>query len=167
MKHPILFIHVWGLLHRLHLGSGVGQWPSKLHVVSSLNGAIISRFCWVDHQLPKSCLISLLHMFYRYKIYIEGSAWSVSEKYILACDSPTLLVKPKYYDFFTRSLIPEQHYWPIRDDDKCRSIKFAVDWGNSHIDEVIFHTVPLIKKRKSEKDWKDTTIFCGKLKNKR
>ncbi|KAL7003378.1 hypothetical protein U1Q18_004534 [Sarracenia purpurea var. burkii] len=69
---------------------------------------------------------------HRYKIYIEGSAWSVSEKYILACNSVTLLVKPRYYDFFTRSLIPVHHYWPIRDDDKCRSIKFAVDWGNSH-----------------------------------
>lgn len=69
---------------------------------------------------------------HRYKIYIEGSAWSVSEKYILACDSVTLLVKPRYYDFFTRGLVPNQHYWPIKDDDKCRSIKFAVDWGNSH-----------------------------------
>ncbi|KAK6925805.1 Glycosyl transferase CAP10 domain [Dillenia turbinata] len=69
---------------------------------------------------------------HRYKIYIEGSAWSVSEKYILACDSVTLLVKPHYYDFFTRSLTPVHHYWPIRDDDKCRSLKFAVDWGNSH-----------------------------------
>ncbi|XP_052205187.1 uncharacterized protein LOC127810009 isoform X3 [Diospyros lotus] len=69
---------------------------------------------------------------HRYKIYIEGSAWSVSEKYILACDSVTLLVRPVYYDFFTRSLLPVHHYWPIRDDDKCRSIKFAVDWGNSH-----------------------------------
>ncbi|XP_057978340.1 uncharacterized protein LOC131164846 [Malania oleifera] len=69
---------------------------------------------------------------YRYKIYIEGWAWSVSEKYILACDSPTLLVNPHYYDFFTRSLQPVHHYWPIREDDKCRSIKFAVDWGNSH-----------------------------------
>ncbi|KAM7494489.1 hypothetical protein LguiB_029098 [Lonicera macranthoides] len=69
---------------------------------------------------------------HRYKIYIEGSAWSVSEKYILACDSVTFVVKPRYYDFFTRSLIPVHHYWPIRDDDKCRSIKFAVDWGNSH-----------------------------------
>ncbi|KAA8539918.1 hypothetical protein F0562_026610 [Nyssa sinensis] len=69
---------------------------------------------------------------HRYKIYIEGSAWSVSEKYILACDSVTLLVKPRYYDFFTRSLMPVHHYWPIRDDDKCKSIKFAVDWGNSH-----------------------------------
>ncbi|KAF8380267.1 hypothetical protein HHK36_027751 [Tetracentron sinense] len=69
---------------------------------------------------------------YRYKIYIEGSAWSVSEKYILACDSVPLIVKPRYYDFFTRSLIPVHHYWPIKDDDKCKSIKFAVDWGNNH-----------------------------------
>lgn len=69
---------------------------------------------------------------YRYKVYIEGYAWSVSEKYILACDSPALLVKPRYYDFFTRSLQPLQHYWPIRDTDKCKSIKHAVDWGNNH-----------------------------------
>ncbi|XP_022159531.1 uncharacterized protein LOC111025920 isoform X1 [Momordica charantia] len=69
---------------------------------------------------------------HRYKIYIEGYAWSVSEKYILACDSMTLLVKPNFYDFFTRSLQPVHHYWPIRDDQKCTSIKFAVHWGNSH-----------------------------------
>ncbi|KAL5744600.1 hypothetical protein ACOSQ2_027716 [Xanthoceras sorbifolium] len=69
---------------------------------------------------------------HRYKIYIEGSAWSVSEKYILACDSVTLLVKPHYYDFFSRSLMPMHHYWPVKEDDKCRSIKFAVNWGNSH-----------------------------------
>ncbi|XP_044413364.1 O-glucosyltransferase rumi homolog isoform X3 [Triticum aestivum] len=69
---------------------------------------------------------------HRYKIYIEGSAWSVSEKYILACDSMTLVIKPKYYDFFSRVLMPTQHYWPVRDDNKCGSIKYAVDWGNSH-----------------------------------
>ena len=68
----------------------------------------------------------------RYKIYIEGMAWSVSEKYILACDSMTLLVKPKYYDFFTRGLQPLVHYWPIDNRNKCRSVKFGVDWGNSH-----------------------------------
>ncbi|KAJ8771440.1 hypothetical protein K2173_026617 [Erythroxylum novogranatense] len=68
----------------------------------------------------------------RYKIYIEGSAWSVSQKYILACDSVTLIVKPHYYDFFSRSLMPIQQYWPIKEDDKCRSIKHAVEWGNSH-----------------------------------
>ncbi|RWR91870.1 O-glucosyltransferase rumi-like protein [Cinnamomum micranthum f. kanehirae] len=67
---------------------------------------------------------------HRYKIYIEGYAWSVSEKYILACNSPTLIVKPQYYDFFVRGLMPMQHYWPIRGDKKCQSIKFAVDWGN-------------------------------------
>ncbi|XP_051193586.1 uncharacterized protein [Lolium perenne] len=69
---------------------------------------------------------------HRYKIYIEGSAWSVSEKYILACDSMTLVIKPKYYDFFSRVLMPTKHYWPVRDDSKCSSIKHAVDWGNSH-----------------------------------
>lgn len=73
---------------------------------------------------------------YRYKIYIEGYAWSVSEKYILACDSPTLLVNTNFYDFFLRNLQPVHHYWPIRNDDKCRSIKFAVDWGNSHKQKV-------------------------------
>lgn len=72
---------------------------------------------------------------HRYKIYIEGVGWSVSEKYILACDSVTLLVKPRYYDFFARSLMPLQHYWPIRNDDKCRSLKHAVDWGNTHPQE--------------------------------
>ncbi|PON90874.1 Lipopolysaccharide-modifying protein [Trema orientale] len=44
----------------------------------------------------------------------------------------TLLVKPRYSDFFARGLIPRHHYWPVKDDDKCRSIKHAVDWGNSH-----------------------------------
>ncbi|XP_073102996.1 uncharacterized protein [Elaeis guineensis] len=69
---------------------------------------------------------------HRYKIFIEGSSWSVSEKYILACDSPTLYVKTRFHDFFSRGLAPGRHYWPITDRDKCRSIKFAVDWGNSH-----------------------------------
>ncbi|KAH6759578.1 O-glucosyltransferase rumi-like protein [Perilla frutescens var. hirtella] len=72
---------------------------------------------------------------HRYKIYIEGYAWSVSEKYILTCDSLTLLVKPIYYDFFSRSLMPLKHYWPVKDEDKCRSIKHAVDWGNTHQEE--------------------------------
>ncbi|GAB2224155.1 hypothetical protein Droror1_Dr00004903 [Drosera rotundifolia] len=69
---------------------------------------------------------------YRYKIYIEGWAWSVSEKYILGCDSMTLLVRPQFHDFFMRGMVPLQHYWPIRDSDKCRSLKFAVEWGNNH-----------------------------------
>ncbi|KAF3796235.1 hypothetical protein EJ110_NYTH03322 [Nymphaea thermarum] len=68
----------------------------------------------------------------KYKIYVEGAAWSVSRKYILACDSPTLSVKDRYYDFFSRSLQPGQHFWPISAHNKCPSIKFAVDWGNSH-----------------------------------
>ncbi|KAF3681996.1 hypothetical protein FXO37_02620 [Capsicum annuum] len=69
---------------------------------------------------------------HRYKIYVEGWAWSVSEKYILACDSPTLYIRPRFHDFFIRGMIPQHHYWPIRENDKCKSLKFAVQWGNNH-----------------------------------
>ncbi|KAL1192124.1 hypothetical protein V5N11_020844 [Cardamine amara subsp. amara] len=72
---------------------------------------------------------------HRYKIYIEGWAWSVSEKYIMACDSMTLYVRPKFYDFYRRGMMPLQHYWPIRDNSKCTSLKFAVHWGNTHLDQ--------------------------------
>ncbi|KAL7606327.1 hypothetical protein Lser_V15G15827 [Lactuca serriola] len=69
---------------------------------------------------------------YRYKIYVEGWAWSVSEKYILACDSPTLYINPHYYTFFSRGMTPLEHFWPIRETNKCRSLKFGVEWGNHH-----------------------------------
>ncbi|KAF7826040.1 O-glucosyltransferase rumi-like protein [Senna tora] len=72
---------------------------------------------------------------HRYKIYIEGWAWSVSEKYILACDAMTLYVEPKFYDFYIRGMMPLEHYWPIRDNSKCTSLKFAVEWGNNHTDK--------------------------------
>jgi hypothetical protein len=55
----------------------------------------------------------------------------------------TLVVKPKYYDFFSRVLMPTQHYWPVHDDRKCSSIKHAVDWGNSHKKKVFMqHYLP-------------------------
>ncbi|XP_065859482.1 uncharacterized protein [Euphorbia lathyris] len=73
---------------------------------------------------------------YRYKIYVEGRGWSVSCKYIIGCDSMTLFIKPTYYDFFMRSLVPLQHYWPITIQNKCKSIKFAVKWGNKHPEQV-------------------------------
>ncbi|XWS48942.1 hypothetical protein CRYUN_Cryun13aG0120500 [Craigia yunnanensis] len=41
----------------------------------------------------------------RYKIYIEGYAWSVSEKCILACDSVTFMVQVQFYDFFMRGML--------------------------------------------------------------
>ncbi|XP_028087653.1 O-glucosyltransferase rumi homolog isoform X1 [Camellia sinensis] len=72
---------------------------------------------------------------HKYKIYIEGRAWSVSEKYILACNSPTLYVTPRHHDFFIRGMVPQKHYWPIRDNNKCKSLKFAVEWGNNHTSE--------------------------------
>lgn len=60
----------------------------------------------------------------------------MSEKYTLACDATTLWIRPEYYDFFIRGMIPMEHYWPIRPDNMCRDIKFAVDWGNNHTTEV-------------------------------
>ncbi|KAG6593673.1 Protein O-glucosyltransferase 1, partial [Cucurbita argyrosperma subsp. sororia] len=72
---------------------------------------------------------------HRYKIYIEGRAWSVSEKYIISCDSMTLYVKPKYFDFFIRGMVPLEHFWPINDQSKCHSLKFAVEWGNNHTNQ--------------------------------
>ncbi|XP_072993765.1 uncharacterized protein [Typha latifolia] len=72
---------------------------------------------------------------YRYKIYVEGISWSVSQKYILACNSPTLLVTTPFQEFWARGLMPGRHYWPINRDHICKSINFAVDWGNAHQEE--------------------------------
>ncbi|KAL6606184.1 hypothetical protein ACP70R_041837 [Stipagrostis hirtigluma subsp. patula] len=78
-----------------------------------------------DSSIPKQCI-------YRYKIYVEGNAWSVSEKYILACDSPVLFVTTIFQDILSRGLVAGKHYWPINRDHTCKSIKVAVDWGNEH-----------------------------------
>ncbi|CAN1157431.1 O-glucosyltransferase rumi homolog [Linum perenne] len=72
---------------------------------------------------------------HKYKIYIEGWAWSVSEKYILACNSMTLYVRSSFHDFYVRGMSPLKHFWPIRDYSKCSSLKHAVAWGNIHTRE--------------------------------
>jgi hypothetical protein len=81
-----------------------------------------------DSNLAKQCL-------YRYKIYVRGRGWSVSKKYILACDSPMLLIDTPFQDFFSRGFVAGKHYWPINATHQCPSIKFAVDWGNAHPEE--------------------------------
>ncbi|KAM7508671.1 hypothetical protein LguiA_019124 [Lonicera macranthoides] len=96
--------------------------PSRLRIYP-VDWVSESHEGFKDSNLANQCT-------HRYKIYVEGIAWSVSEKYILACDSMSLLVTPHFYDFFTRSLVPTVHYWPINKDNKCNSVKFAVDWGN-------------------------------------
>ncbi|XP_051130884.1 uncharacterized protein LOC127251284 [Andrographis paniculata] len=98
------------------------DWNARLYVQ---NWLAESESGYKQSNLQDQCT-------HRYKIYIEGYGWSVSEKYILACDSPTLLMTSRWYDFFVRSMVPQQHYWPVRDEDKCRSLKFAVEWGNNH-----------------------------------
>jgi len=64
----------------------------------------------------------------------------MSEKYILACDSTNLYVRSRFHDFFIRGMVPLEHYWPIRDNSKCTSLKFAVEWGNNHTDKVLSYS---------------------------
>lgn len=90
----------------------------------------------------------------RFKIYAEGHAWSVSYKYIFACDSPVLVASPTYHEFFTRSLIPMEHFWPIRrDGGLCSSIKFAVNWGNKNPEQA-----KAIGSAGQELIWRDLTM---------
>ncbi|KAI3833701.1 hypothetical protein MKX03_004036 [Papaver bracteatum] len=100
-------------------------------------GAQIMRQNWLEEakggyeqsKLSNQCK-------HRYKIYAEGYAWSVSLKYILSCGSLTLIISPEYEDFFSRGLLPRENYWPIYPTtDLCRSIKFAVEWGNRNPSE--------------------------------
>ncbi|XP_039002493.1 O-glucosyltransferase rumi-like [Hibiscus syriacus] len=100
---------------------------------SSLWGTEIIRQNWTEEakagyersKLSNQCK-------HRYKIYAEGYAWSVSLKYILSCGSLPLIISPQYEDFFSRVFIPKLNYWPVSSIDVCRSIRFAVDWGNSN-----------------------------------
>ncbi|KAL1540155.1 O-glucosyltransferase rumi [Salvia divinorum] len=98
------------------------DWNARLYVQ---NWEAESREGFQHSNIEDQCT-------HRYKIYIEGWGWSVSEKYIFACDSPTLLMTLRWHDFFIRGMTPQKHYWPVKDNDKCRSLKFAVEWGNNH-----------------------------------
>lgn len=98
------------------------EWNARLF---RQNWVYANRNGFRDSNLAKQC-------HYRYKIYVQGRSWSVSEKYILACDSPMLAISTPYRDFFSRGLVAGRHYWPIDPAHKCRSIKSAVDWGNAH-----------------------------------
>lgn len=44
---------------------------------------------------------------------------------------------PEYQDFFSRGLEAMKDYWPIRRDELCPSIKYAVKWGNDRPDKVL------------------------------
>ncbi|KAJ1266755.1 hypothetical protein BS78_07G002400 [Paspalum vaginatum] len=102
--------------------NSTSRWGARLFAQDW--GAAI-RAGFRDSNLARQCR-------YRYKVYVRGRSWSVSEKYILACDSPVLLVDTPFRDFFSRGLVAGEHYWPIDPKRKCAAIKAAVDWGNAH-----------------------------------
>ncbi|XP_057828366.2 uncharacterized protein LOC131039592 isoform X2 [Cryptomeria japonica] len=111
----------------LMMCSGIPNWNGRLYIQDWFKE---SNSGFKDSKLSSQCT-------HRYKIYVEGIAWSVSLKYILACNSPTLLITPEFYDFFLRGLVPQHHYWPIRPDKKCESIESTVNWGNNHTEEAM------------------------------
>ncbi|XP_062197863.1 uncharacterized protein LOC133900672 [Phragmites australis] len=113
---------VRGDLMRCNASDGGKDWNARLF---GQDWRYAIRNDFKDSNLAKQCL-------YRYKIYVQGRGWSVSRKYILACDSLMLPIDSPYQDFFSRGLVAGRHYWPIDNTRKCPSIKFAVDWGNAH-----------------------------------
>uniref|UniRef100_A0ACD5WWR0 Uncharacterized protein n=1 Tax=Avena sativa TaxID=4498 RepID=A0ACD5WWR0_AVESA len=116
-------------LYRCNNDSAAGkEWNARLfkHHWGSVSGV-------TEGEIKETNILDQCR--YRYKIYVGGRAWSVSEKYILACDSPMLALDTNYKDFFSRGLVAGKHYWPIDHGNKCPAIKFAVDWGNAHPEE--------------------------------
>ncbi|CAL4892869.1 unnamed protein product [Urochloa decumbens] len=111
-----------GDLMRCNVSSNGKDWNARL-VRQDWEDA--DRNGFKDSNLAKQCT-------YRYKIYVQGRTWSVSQKYILACGSPVLRINTTFHDFFSRGLVAGRHYWPIDAARMCPSIKFAVDWGNAH-----------------------------------
>ncbi|KAM0887218.1 hypothetical protein ACQ4PT_029174 [Festuca glaucescens] len=110
-------------LMRCNNDSATGKdWNARLFTQDWDNA---TRNGFKDSNLADQCR-------YRYKIYVQGRTWSVSEKYILACDSPMLVIDTTFKDFFSRGLVAGKHYWPIDPANKCSAVKSAVDWGNSH-----------------------------------
>lgn len=125
------------LLHRIG-----NKRKSKASNTQTLLGNAITG--WIDcfclqsrKNFESSHLISARNsLMNRYRIYVDGLAWSVSQKYIMACNSPTLFLDTHWIEFFQRGLVPGHHYWPIGGNNKCRAIKVAVNFGNGHHAEV-------------------------------
>ncbi|CAN6191034.1 unnamed protein product [Urochloa humidicola] len=74
------------------------EWNTRLF---SQDWGTARRNGFEDSSIPKQCL-------YRYKIYVEGKAWSVSEKYM--CDSPVLFIMTPFQDILSRGLVAGKHY---------------------------------------------------------
>nr|CAB3465614.1 unnamed protein product [Digitaria exilis] len=118
--------NVSGLRRDLMRCNGTDDGGKDWHVrVFRQDWGYANRNGFKDSNLAKQCT-------YRYKIYVQGRGWSVSQKYILACGSPMLRIDTPFRDFSSRGLVAGRHYWPIDAARKCPSIKFAVDWGNAH-----------------------------------
>lgn len=87
-----------------------------------------------DHARTKSpTWVTVLNPDFRFKLYMEGWAWSASGKYILACDATTLMVESEWYEFWYRGLKPGVNFLPVaKAPNLCANIRKTVDWGRAH-----------------------------------
>ncbi|GAQ84495.1 hypothetical protein KFL_001910140 [Klebsormidium nitens] len=70
---------------------------------------------------------------YRYRIYAEGSAWSVSIKYGLACGSTMLLVEPVFKAFYDHGLRDGENCLVVpKHPALCENMRDKVRWGNDN-----------------------------------
>lgn len=69
----------------------------------------------------------------RFKLYMEGWAWSASAKYIMACDATTLMVESEWFEFWYRGLKAGVNFLPVsKTPNLCANIRKAVDWARAH-----------------------------------
>lgn len=104
--HPLLFLlSLCAVLH-CHSSGTRGLWIQAMMNLEAPHSVDIPIPCVIWEMYLRNSLSA----WFRYKIYVEGFAWSVSLKYILACGSTPIFVRPSYYDFFSRALHPNVHF---------------------------------------------------------
>ncbi|GAQ78892.1 hypothetical protein KFL_000200440 [Klebsormidium nitens] len=69
---------------------------------------------------------------WRYKVYAEGNAWSVSSKYGFACGSTMLVIEPYFEAFYSRGMAYGHNCLFVRRRPLCEALKEQIDWGNEH-----------------------------------
>jgi hypothetical protein len=63
---------------------------------------------------------------YRYKIYAEGNAWSVSSKYGFACGSTMLIIEPYFEAFYSRGMVYGENCLFVQRRPLCEALKEQV-----------------------------------------
>ncbi|GAQ92239.1 putative lipopolysaccharide-modifying protein [Klebsormidium nitens] len=69
---------------------------------------------------------------WRYRIYAEGFAWSVSMKYGMACGAVMLVIDPFFAAFYHPGLAYGTNALLVRRVPLCESFREQITWANAH-----------------------------------